>query len=217
MNERVIAIGDVHGCAPALAALLAAIQPQPTDTIVPLGDYIDRGPQSRQTIDLLLDLSTQCQLVPLLGNHELMLLDALRSPYEREIWLNCGGLPTLDSYGGSLNDIPDRHLEFLRNCRPYHETDSHLFVHASYEPHLPLAEQPYHVLFWQHMLSPLPPPHRSGKIVVAGHTPQVGGQPRRAGHVILIDTYCFGGGWLTALDVTTDQIWQADKHGRLRA
>ncbi len=95
---RTIAIGDVHGCAKALRALIEAIQPQAEDLIVMLGDYVDRGPESRGVLDLLIDLRSRCRLVPILGNHDQMMLDALNGgpPFD---WFECGGLQAIDSYG----------------------------------------------------------------------------------------------------------------------
>src|SRR4051812_30312448 len=81
MAGRTIAIGDVHGCLRALAALLDAIGPDWEDTLVPLGDYIDRGPDSRGVLDQLLALAKRCRLVPLLGNHEEMLIAAVQGPH----------------------------------------------------------------------------------------------------------------------------------------
>src|SRR5262249_57711237 len=78
MTGRTIAIGDIHGCPDALAALIDAVAPGRDDTIVTLGDYIDRGPNSRGVLDRLLRLAGQCRLVPLLRNHEEALLDALQ-------------------------------------------------------------------------------------------------------------------------------------------
>ena len=70
---RLLAIGDIHGCLPALETVLAAVSPRPNDTLVLLGDYVDRGPQSRGVIERLLALKEQCCLVPLLGNHDEMM------------------------------------------------------------------------------------------------------------------------------------------------
>ena len=77
-TTRTIAIGDIHGCSAALDALLDAIRPRPEDAIVTLGDYINRGPDSRGVLDRLIKLSNQCRLIPLLGNHEQMLFEARR-------------------------------------------------------------------------------------------------------------------------------------------
>jgi serine/threonine protein phosphatase 1 len=77
---RTIAIGDVHGCSAALAALLEVIAPTPRDTLIPLGDMIDRGPDSRGVLEQLIALAARCRLIPLLGNHEEMLIAAVRDP-----------------------------------------------------------------------------------------------------------------------------------------
>src|SRR5262245_28876628 len=98
MPKRIIAIGDIHGCATALRTLLEAIKPGPDDVLVPLGDYIDRGPDSRDVIDSLIGLQAQCTLVPLLGNHEEMLFTARLSKGDLRFWLNFGGDETLRSY-----------------------------------------------------------------------------------------------------------------------
>jgi serine/threonine protein phosphatase 1 len=99
MAGRTIAIGDVHGCSAALRALLDAVAPAPDDVVVLLGDYIDRGPDSKGVLDLLLDLVGRCQLIPLLGNHEEMVLAALSDHKALEGWLSCGGAETVLSYG----------------------------------------------------------------------------------------------------------------------
>jgi serine/threonine protein phosphatase 1 len=215
MPGRTIAIGDIHGCAAALETLLAAIRPMSADTLVALGDYVDRGPHSRRVIDALLDLRTRCRLIALKGNHELLLLRALESPEDMQFWLQSGGLPTLASYGG-VAEIPTSHLEFLHDCINYHETDSHIFLHANYRPELALAEQDERYLFWEHLNSVPPKPHFSNKKVLVGHTPQHSGEVLDWGHLLCIDTFCFGTGWLTAYDVDSGHIWQADKHGQTR-
>ncbi len=120
MAARTIAIGDIHGCLAALATLIDTIAPGPEDTVITLGDYIDRGPQSRGVLDRLIALSRRCQLVPLQGNHEEMLLDALRDSTLLRRWLSLGGVDTLRSYGWvsggirrALSDwFPKQHLEF---------------------------------------------------------------------------------------------------------
>src|SRR5580698_10046109 len=99
MAGRTIAIGDIHGCSKALGALIDAIAPRAEDAIVTLGDYIDRGSDSRGVLDKLITLAGHCRLIPLLGNHEEKLLDALHSTENLRSWLTCGGADTLRSYG----------------------------------------------------------------------------------------------------------------------
>lgn len=215
-RSRTIAIGDIHGCAAALVALLEQIEPQPKDTIVTLGDYIDRGTDSRGVVERLLLLNGQCELVPLIGNHEAMLLSALDDAEELAFWCQCGGMETLESYGGEIESIPESHIEFFEQCSIAYETDTHLFVHANYEADRPLEEQDEHVLLWKHLNYGVPSPHVSGKKVVVGHTPQTSGEVFDAGHLICIDTFCFGDGWLTAFDVESEEIWQANKFGEVK-
>jgi serine/threonine protein phosphatase 1 len=216
MPARTIAIGDIHGCAAALAAVAAAIKPASRDTLVFLGDYVDRGLDSRGVIEQVLGLANQCRVVPLLGNHEIMLLDALENGAEGAGWLQYGGAETLASYDWAIENIPPRHLDFLKNLRRYHETHTHFFVHANYIADIPLAEQPDYVLFWEHLFASLPGRHENGKTAIVGHTAQRSGEIKDLGHVVCVDTYCHGSGWLTALDVDTGKVWQADKQGRMR-
>src|SRR5438874_1847670 len=116
MKDRIIAIGDIHGCSSALSSIIESISPTKHDTIVTLGDVIDWGPDSRGVVDKLIHLSKQCTLVPLLGNHEEMLLYADRSRSALDNWLHCGGQETLHSYGPGalLHNIPDAHVQFLK-------------------------------------------------------------------------------------------------------
>lgn len=214
---RTIALGDIHGCSAALATVIEAVDPQSDDTIIALGDYIDRGPDSRGVVEQLLALGQRCQLIPLLGNHESLLLAVRQADQQEEafdFWMTgCGGDATLESYGGRLERIPPAHWSFFASLRRYHETDAHLFVHANYLPHVPLADQPDEVLLWSHLFK-TPPPHVSGKTAIVGHTPQPTGRILDAGHLVCIDTWCFGQGYLTAYDVHTREIWQADKKGK---
>jgi serine/threonine protein phosphatase 1 len=218
MPERIIAIGDIHGCADALHAVLQAAEPDVGDTVVTLGDYVDRGPDSRGALEQLIELSYRCRLVPILGNHDELLLRILDGhQYLLADWLMVGGDTTLASYGASVPDeIPPEHVDFLRHCLAWYETERYFFVHAGYRPHLPLKKQPPEVLRWEPLSDPPPGPHRSRKIAVVGHTAQRDGEVLDLGHLKCIDTHVYGNGWLTALDLSTGQIWQADKQGGLR-
>ncbi len=223
MQPRTIAIGDVHGCSRALDALLTAIAPRSTDLIVTLGDYVNRGPDSRGVIDRLIALEGRCTLVPLLGNHDQTFLAALNGDRRGlSNLLDMGGSVTLASYGAGrvteadLARVPSEHVAFLRRCRPFYETDAHIFVHAQYVPDLPMDEQSALWLRWESLRNGSPGPHVSGKKAIVGHSSQKGGEILDLGHLICIDTYCYGGGWLTALEVHTDEVWQANRLGELR-
>jgi serine/threonine protein phosphatase 1 len=217
MPARTIAIGDIHGCSLALDALLDAIEPRPEDIIVTLGDYINRGPDTKGVLDRLIDLGRRYQLVPVLGNHDQKLLEA-RTGLHPTTWLGMGGIATLDSYGPGRDIalIPDEHFEFLEGCLDFHETDTHIFVHANYFPDIPMAEQPVGMLRWESLRDITPGPHDSGKTVIVGHTSQKDGKVLDLGHLLCIDTYCHGGGWLTALEVNTGEVWQANPWGEVR-
>jgi serine/threonine protein phosphatase 1 len=215
---RSIAIGDIHGCLAALDALLQAICVQPEDTIVTMGDYVDRGPDARGTIERLLALQRQCQLIALLGNHDEMLLNVYDGQSQLYFdWLMFGGNATLTSYG-TMNpqDIPASHIDFLRGCRLVHESARHFFVHGNYRADLPLEAQPRETLLWDSLKTRVPGPHCSGKMAIVAHASQKSGEILDLGYLKCIDTWCYGGGWLTALDVDSGQVWQADRSGGMR-
>ena len=216
MAGRTIAIGDIHGCALALDTLLQAIAPAQTDTIITLGDYVDRGPHSADVIEIMTNLLPACKLVPLVGNHELMMMQALESRSSYDMWMQCGGDATMASYGNRLSNLPQHHRLFLNHCLQFYETDTHFFLHANYDPYQPLNRQPVELALWTHITEDIPPPHTNGKIAVVGHTPQLDGQIRDLGHVKIVDTFCYGNQWLTALDVDSGEYWQASNEGTLR-
>ena len=217
---RVLAIGDIHGCSRALDLVLADANPRGDDRIVTLGDYVDRGPDSKGVLDRLIDLRRTGRLVALRGNHELMLLDAPNLGDDRDLWLECGGLETLLSYGrngqpGTLDDIPERHWQFIESsCVDAYEISTHIFVHAGALPDMPLAEQPNYALFWDSFQNR--GPHQSGKVMICGHTQQRSGVPLNLGHAVCLDTWAYGDGWLTCLDVTSGRVWQANQKGDRR-
>ena len=208
---RTIAIGDIHGCSTALASILAAINPRPDDTLVTLGDYVDRGIDSKGVLDMLIDLSNRCQLIPILGNHDEILLKATDNRSAFRTWMEFGGITTLDSYGDSsqIDLVPEEHIGFLRSCVPYFETDTHFFVHANYDSELPLDQQDGHTLRWLSLRDQIPKPHISGKIAVVGHTPMR--EVLRLPHLIGLDTGCCFGGKLTAMEVRTGEMWQVEQ------
>jgi serine/threonine protein phosphatase 1 len=219
MTARLFAIGDIHGCATALKTLILAIDPQPEDTIVVLGDVIDWGPDSRDCVQQLIDLSNRCRLILIRGNHEEMLFAALESRSELRYWLNFGGEETLRSYGdrgrGELIDAD--HVRFLKaNARDYYETREFIFVHASYDPDKPMTHQTNSILQWEHVRPDKMRPHVSGKTVIAGHTPQTSGKPLDLGFLKAIDTNACRSGWPTALEAHNGEIIQANQDDQLR-
>ncbi len=215
--KRTLAIGDVHGCLVPLRHLWESIDPQPDDRIIFMGDYVDRGPDSRGVIDFLISLQPDFDVSFLSGNHEEKFFLSNIDQTELAHWLSAwGGGATLESYGpGAFDDVPDAHWEFLRKCLPYIETDTHIFVHANLEPDIALSLQlPFTLL---HKKFGAPEPHQSGKIMICGHNAQKAHIPLNIGHAVCIDTDPGRGGWLTCLHVETDEYWQANFDGERRS
>jgi serine/threonine protein phosphatase 1 len=216
---RTLAIGDIHGCRRALTTLLDAVKPKKNDQLILLGDYVDRGSDSPGVINTLLSLQNRCNTVFLRGNHEGMMLDARESFLKSDIWQSCGGFETVSSYGAEgrtdwQSSVSDAHWSFLEQTIRAFETPKQIFVHASLDTELDLDEQPDWILFWEYFEKILP--HKSGKKVICGHTPQATGFPGDVGYAICIDTGCVYGGWLTCLDVDSGHYWQANEKGEFR-
>ncbi|MDE2483836.1 MAG: serine/threonine protein phosphatase [candidate division NC10 bacterium] len=204
-------IGDIHGCLEPLHRLIAQLRLSEADELVFLGDYVDRGPDSKGVIDYLLTLRGRYTF--LMGNHERMFLDFLQGK-ERALFLYNGGIATVESYGG-LSRIPAAHLTFLERLRPYYETQDYLFVHAGIRPGIPLQEQDESDLLWirEEFYAYA---GRFPKIVVFGHTPmrEVLMDEDRIG----IDTACVYGNKLTCLILPSRELVQVanplDMHSR---
>ena len=219
---RHLAIGDIHGCIRALTTLVDSVGLRPDDTIVTLGDYVDRGPDSQGVLDFLIGLGETHNLVPLRGNHEIMMLDSREKSSWYHAWLSYGGAETLSSYAatkedaGLFADIPDAHIDFLENqLLPHYENETHLFVHAYADPNVALEEQKDSTLYWRKYKDPVQ--HCSNKVMVCGHTVQPSGLPRNDGSSICIDTWAYGDGWLSCFDVDSGTIWQANEAGERRS
>jgi len=217
LARRTLAIGDIHGCLAQFDALLQSTAPTKEDQLILLGDYVDRGPESAGVLKRIISLSPTYDVIPLMGNHEQMMLEARSSHEHFSDWLLNGGDATLRSYGGvrgALRDVPAEHWHFLeQKLRPHFETGTHIFVHAGAYPDMSLEEQPDYMLRWERFDSILP--HESGKTIVCGHTPQKSGRPLNRGYAICLDTHACGGGNLTSLDVQSGRVWQADAKGRV--
>jgi len=220
---RTFAFGDIHGCSAMLDDLLAAVQPTLDDTLIFLGDHVDRGPDTRGVIDRIIAIRKIYRTITLRGNHEIMMLRSRNDASELKMWTSVGGLQTLGSYGpspgrtGTLNDVPTEHWQFLEtDCVNYYETDTHIFVHAGVDPQLPLNEQTEMHLFWEFLNPAQPIRHVSRKTVVVGHTSQKSGEILDLGTTICIDTNAYNGGWLTCLDVFSREYWQVNIMGKVR-
>jgi serine/threonine protein phosphatase 1 len=223
---RIYAITDIHGCADLLQQLFAVID-RDLATLgskraihVFMGDYIDRGPESSQTIDLLIERGRKHESVFLKGNHEAFLFDVLKEPSQLESWKKYGGLQTLASYGlrPSLNPdaaeqselirqlaliIPPHQRRFFNGLRLRFVCGDFFFVHAGVRPGVPLAKQQEHDLLWirEEFLAS---EEHFGKYVVHGHTPVR--EPDIRSNRANIDTGAYATGNLTLLTIQGDSM-----------
>lgn len=215
-DKRVLAIGDIHGCLTALETLAERVPFDPErDFLVTLGDHVDRGPDSKGVIDWL--LAWPGGMANVRGNHEIMMADGRGDGKWANGWMRFGGAETLESYGpgATIADVPEAHWRFIDSLVPYFETDTHVFVHANLDPVIELQYQTDDELYWRPYYNPSP--HKSGKTMICGHTSQKDGLPNRNEHSICIDTWVYGEGWLTCLDVARGVCWQANQPGEFRA
>ena len=212
---RILAIGDVHGCHRALDTLLGVLALTSSDTVVFLGDAVDRGPDSKLVVDRILSLRDTCKVIFITGNHEEMMRDAISGRGLLNQWLQAGGQATLDSYDGSLENVPPEHIRFLVSGSQFWESDTDIFVHACVESGISLNNQTSEFLRWKH-IGGMESPHVSGKRVVCGHTSQTDGVPLVFDGWVCIDTFPHGGKWLTCLDCETDHVVQASQDAEVR-
>jgi serine/threonine protein phosphatase 1 len=212
--ERIFAIGDIHGCISKLKRIIDRIDiDAQNDTLVFIGDYIDRGPDPKGVVDFVLYLRKSInQVICLLGNHEQMFLDYLRNEsFNKETFLVNGGGNTISSYGvietseGIKVDVPDNHMQFFTSLLPYYETDDYIFVHAGLRPNIPLEKQSIEDLIWIRYEF-INSSYDFGKTVIFGHTPL--SQPFIDFNKIGIDTGAVYGGKLTCVELPEVKIHQ---------
>lgn len=189
------------------------------DTIVCLGDYVDRGPNARGVIQWLIEHEEKLDMVFIKGNHEIMMMDARTDQAGLDFWLQFGGREVLDSYYiVDLRDwydwIDEEHWNFIESGAPYVEIGDYIFVHAGLRPGIPLRHQSTQDLYWNKY--ELPDQFKEGKTVICGHTSRKNGKVHDFGHTICIDTYAYGGQWLTCLNVETNEYLQANEDGETR-
>ena len=201
--KKFFAIGDIHGCLAHLESLMEKISPSfnpDDDTLVFLGDYIDRGPEPKGVVDYVLQLQKELRHVLCLkGNHEDMLLDWVINGRNYDLYIYNGGGSTIRSYSldGEFH-LPPEHRDFFKSLRLYYETDDYVFVHAGLRRGIPLPQQDPHDLVWIRDEF-IHAPHNSNKLVIFGHTPYH--QVLLADDKMGIDTGAVYGGKLTCLEL----------------
>jgi serine/threonine protein phosphatase 1 len=224
--NRVYVIGDIHGRSDLLDRMIGEIvrdleaNPAEDSLAVTLGDYIDRGPDSRGVLDRLARNPFPIRLIALKGNHEALLETFLRDPAIAGDWRRLGGLETLHSYGVPVAAMmmgrdyqeaadalrvamPFEHFEFLRMLKVSFTWGKYFFCHAGVLPGVPLERQSEHHLLWirdQFLASQAD----FGKIVVHGHTPRE--TPEVLPNRINVDTGAFITGRLTCAVLGTDSV-----------
>ncbi len=212
--NKIFAIGDIHGCFDKLQRLILEIKADPVnDTLVFIGDYIDRVDGGRDVVDYILKLKKTFQnVICLRGNHESMLLRFLDG-VEDDIYLANGGFATLKAYGISRSDtpkvrkkkIPPDHLKFFKTLLPYYETDQFIFVHAGLIPGRELNEQSLYDMQWIRQTF-IDSDDDFGKQVVFGHTHF--SEPLVEDNKIGIDTGAVYGGRLTCVELPALKFYQ---------
>ncbi len=225
---RTFVISDIHGELDLFTQLLERIDYDAEhDELILLGDYIDRGPNSKGVLEKVIELQKNGAIV-LRGNHEDMLLRAVKGDNKwSEIWLRNGGVETLESYGVSVSEadlvFPDddlwqKHLHFIDTLKYYYETEEAIFVHAGIDPKIPLEETPASILAW--IREDFYSTYDGDKTVVFGHTPtQILHKDQQnndvffgTNHVIGIDGGAAFGGQLNCLNIRSRKVTSVSKH-----
>jgi len=176
-NANTFVIGDIHGCHGPLLDLLKQANPNPeSDRLIFLGDYINRGPESREVLEELIRLGNHFQhTIFLKGNHEVMFLNFINGQ-EHDLFFSSGGIETLKSYGISnywhpqpRTLFPKDHINFLENLLPYWADDNFIYVHAGIEVNKHLAQQDPEWLYWASQDRFINSPTNLSRQVIFGH------------------------------------------------
>jgi serine/threonine protein phosphatase 1 len=213
--KKIFAIGDVHGCLEKLKELMdKLVIDNEKDTLVFIGDYIDRGKSGKKVVDYVLHLKSKYKnVICLLGNHEQMFVQYLDG-LDEGLYLGNGGISNLNSYEIFLSDnieerkkkVPSDHLKFFKSLLPYYETDGYIFAHAGIRPGLPLKDQTLEDLLWIRNEF-IESKKDFDKLVIFGHTPLI--SPLIEKNKIGIDTGVVYGGKLTCVELPKLKIYQA--------
>ena len=207
--------GDIHGRMDLFTLAIEAVRKHVSGRLgklVFLGDYVDRGPDSRQIVEILMRAEARTHAVCLKGNHEEMMVAAVRSG-DLDFWLRNGGKATLASYGGELNDIPNEHIQWLEGLR-FAVSDQHrIYVHAGLMPGVPLAKQAEENCLWireRFLKADRAKDFPDRKHVVHGHSPVWEGKPEPSTPELLphrtnLDTAAYATGILTVGVFDRDQ------------
>ncbi len=216
--KRLFAIGDIHGCFDSLKELVESkIQLDINDKLILLGDYIDRGDKSKEVVDYIIGLQEKgYDIIPLIGNHELLLLEAYEDEKNKPKWIQNGGDETLKSFGiSSIKDIPPKYLDFFRNLKSYFSIEDYLFVHAGYDDKILNPFEDTYSMVWKSQVEYFNP-LLVERTIIHGHRPitieYCEKQIDENKQVINIDTGCVykekaGYGKLTAIELYSRKLF----------
>jgi len=218
---RKFAISDIHGCARTFEELLDKIQFSTQDELYLLGDYIDRGPDSKGVIEDIWQLQEDGYHIQCLrGNHEQLMLDSKIDRQSAYIWMANGGDKALDSFGGLiLDEVPQKYFDWMENLPYYFEVDNFILVHAGFKFDMPDPFMEKHAMIWQRgWYQRINYDWLGDRIIVHGHTPmssfniEKGFTTIHETQYIDIDAGCvfknriLGGGQLCAFDLTNMEL-----------
>jgi len=218
MKKRIFAIGDIHGCYNAFRTMVEQnIQIKKSDTLILLGDYIDRGTHSKEVVDYIINLQKEgFDIVPLKGNHEEMLLDAFENIEFLSKWIQNGGDKTLNSFGiSTLNNINPGYIDFLNGLNCYCAIEDYLFVHAGFNDEAVNPFSDKYFMLWE-CKKEFKNQSLKNKTVIHGHCPISVALCKESvlsnSNDINLDTGCVysdkdGYGTLTALELTTKNLY----------
>lgn len=216
MPDRLFAIGDIHGCYHLFKKMIAKLELTKTDRVVLLGDYIDKGSHSKEVIDYIFKLRKKgYDIITLMGNHELMLLDALANESLRTTWMRKRGFETMLSFAIlSIDELDEKYVSFFKNLLYYYSFDDFLFVHAGFDD---AVEDPFvvttHMVY--NTMSIYTHPQLKDKTIIHGHRPikarMCKDMVKSGSRVISLDTGAVyshkGYGKLTAIEVYSRKLY----------
>lgn len=218
---RIFTISDIHGCLQSFNSLLEQLQLQHDDKIFFLGDYIDRGPNSKGVIDRIMKLKANGYEVEcLLGNHEYYMMDARSNRSSYLQWLQWGGQQTMDSFlANDLSEIEPMYWQFLSDLKYYREFQHYILVHAGLNFDLPNPFEGEHSLIWiRNWYEDINYKWLGDRIIIHGHTPtpltRIQDMVKFRAHfqVVNIDGGCYAKhmremGHLCALELTSNRLY----------
>jgi serine/threonine protein phosphatase 1 len=215
--SRLFAISDIHGCYKTFYDLVVnRINLTRADKLVLLGDYIDRGPSSKEVIDFIIDLrKNDFNVVPLAGNHEQMLVDAIRDPHVLPLWLMNSGTTTLESlHITAVTDIDPKYIDFFTGLSYFETEGDNIFVHAGFNDNASDPFSDFVEMIWR-CRTEYSNPLFSGKRIIHGHRPKTIDHVKKMisglSQVIPIDTGCVydeedGLGYLSAIEIRSMEL-----------